>query len=83
MLIATEDGKPLYEKMGFKTVDSVHKYICDNYTISKRITNREVTVENLDEKDLNEILILDKTAFGDKRSDFLTQNKSIRAMFGS
>ena len=27
MLISTEDGKPLYEKLGFINVDSVHKYL--------------------------------------------------------
>lgn len=29
MLIATEEGKLLYEKLGFVTVDYVHKYLCD------------------------------------------------------
>ncbi|MFS1515054.1 GNAT family N-acetyltransferase [Bacillus sp. SCS-151] len=32
MLIATQDGKALYEKMGFRTVNYVHKYLCENYT---------------------------------------------------
>lgn len=71
MLIATEAGKHLYEKMGFITVDSVHKYLCDNYTASKHLTNSGVTIENLNEGDLNQILNLDKAAFGDKRSNFL------------
>ncbi|MED4018763.1 GNAT family N-acetyltransferase [Sutcliffiella cohnii] len=72
MLIATEDGKPLYEKMGFHTVDSVHKYICDNYIpISKPLNNSAVIFEELSEVDMNEILKLDENAFGDSRSRFL------------
>ncbi|WP_423410191.1 GNAT family N-acetyltransferase [Heyndrickxia sp. MSNUG] len=31
MLIATPEGKPLYEIMGFKEVTSVHKFICTTY----------------------------------------------------
>lgn len=31
LLIATPDGQPLYEKLGFTVVDSVHKYLCDKY----------------------------------------------------
>lgn len=72
MLIATEEGKPLYEKMGFHTVDSVHKYICENYiTISKPMNNSAVIMEDFSGVDMNEILKLDENAFGDRRSRFL------------
>jgi len=72
MLIATEEGKPLYEKMGFNTVDFVHKYLCENYiTISKPLNNSDVIIEEFSGVDINEILKLDKDAFGDKRSHFL------------
>lgn len=31
MLIATKEGKPLYEKLGFRTVTFVHTFFNDNY----------------------------------------------------
>lgn len=72
MLIATEEGKPLYEKMGFNTVDFVHKHLCDNYiTISKPLNNSDVIIEEFSGVDINEILKLDEDAFGDRRSRFL------------
>lgn len=46
MLISTEDGKPLYEKMGFHIVDRVHKYICNTY-LTSNLTNTPVTFEHL------------------------------------
>ncbi|WP_337955911.1 GNAT family N-acetyltransferase [Bacillus weihaiensis] len=72
MLIATEEGRPLYEKMGFITVDFVHKYLCDNYKPLNK--SGGVTIEEFNGNDLKEILKLDKDAFGDKRSKFL-QNR--------
>lgn len=30
MLIATDEGKPLYEKLGFRAVSYVSKYICNS-----------------------------------------------------
>lgn len=71
MLIATEEGKTLYEKMGFRTVDCVHKYLCENYTHAKPIHKSSVTIEDFSEIDLTEIIKIDKAAFGDKRSKFL------------
>jgi predicted GNAT family N-acyltransferase len=71
MLIATEEGKPLYEKMGFRTLDYVHKYLCDNYKAAKLLTISGVAIEKFSGNDLPEILNLDKAAFGDKRSNFL------------
>ncbi|MEH7009790.1 GNAT family N-acetyltransferase [Neobacillus niacini] len=71
MLIATEEGKTLYEKMGFRTVDCVHKYLCDNYTAAKPINKSSVTIEDFSEIDFTEIINIDKAAFGDKRSNFL------------
>ena len=72
MLISTEDGKPLYEKLGFITVDSVHKYLSDNYIPSKLFNNQqEITIEKYRENDINEIIELDSAAFGDRRSKLL------------
>ncbi|WP_088035051.1 GNAT family N-acetyltransferase [Evansella clarkii] len=73
MLIATAEGKPLYKKMGFKAVDSVHKFLCDTYDVTKSIVNNNFTVESCTESDFNEIIKLDEAAFGNKRSHFLHQ----------
>jgi predicted GNAT family N-acyltransferase len=71
MLISTEDGKPLYENLGFITVDSVHKYLSDNYIPTKLFNNPEITLEKYNENDINEIIELDSAAFGDKRRKLL------------
>lgn len=71
MLISTEDGKPLYEKLGFVTVDYVYKYLSDHYIPSKLFINREITIEKYSVNDMNEIIELDSAAFGDKRRNFL------------
>ncbi|QFF99950.1 GNAT family N-acetyltransferase [Psychrobacillus glaciei] len=71
MLISTDDGKPLYENMGFITVDYVHKYFSDSYIQSKMLINLEITLEKYSENDFNEIVELDSVAFGDMRRTFL------------
>lgn len=71
MLISTEDGKPLYENLGFITVDYVHKYLSDRYNQTQMFINREITLEKYSENDFNEIAELDLAAFGDKRRKFL------------
>ncbi|MFT4415787.1 GNAT family N-acetyltransferase [Fredinandcohnia humi] len=74
MLIATEKGKPLYEKMGFRIVDCVHKYLCDTYTPVTPFTYSDVTIEDFCESDFPDILHIDSAAFGGTRSKFL-QNR--------
>lgn len=71
MLISTEDGKPLYEKLGFITIDYVHKYLSDSYIQTKMFINQEITLGKYSENDFNEIVELDSAAFGDKRRKFL------------
>jgi predicted GNAT family N-acyltransferase len=72
MLISTEDGKPLYENLGFTTVGSIYKYLCNNYIPIKLFNNhQEMTLEKYREYDINEIVELDSAAFGDKRRKFL------------
>lgn len=72
MLIATEEGKPLYEKMGFKTVNSVHKYLCENYKASAPSSNVSgIVIENFKNIHFNEVVKIDQNAFGAKRNSFL------------
>ncbi|WP_082246044.1 GNAT family N-acetyltransferase [Bacillus gaemokensis] len=72
MLIATEEGKPLYEKLGFQVVSHVLKYICNQYSVSKEYdrTENHIFVE-YDEVDLCRIVKLDEGAFGVNRSNFI------------
>ncbi|MGE7693762.1 GNAT family N-acetyltransferase [Lysinibacillus sp. NPDC094177] len=71
MLVATKDGEPLYKKMGFATVDYVHKYLADHYGGALNITSNEHKIEDFNEYDFADVVSLDAAAFGDKRSKFL------------
>lgn len=71
MLISTEDGKTLYERLGFSTVDSVHKYLSDNYLPTNLFNHPQLTLERYQEEDIHEIIELDSAAFGDKRGKLL------------
>jgi predicted GNAT family N-acyltransferase len=72
MLISTQDGKPLYASLGFIAVDSVCKYLCDQYIATKIMnSHQEITIEQYRDNDFNEVVELDAAAFGDKRRTFL------------
>ncbi|KFN02865.1 GNAT family N-acetyltransferase [Bacillus clarus] len=71
MLIATEDGKPLYEKLGFQVVSHVSKYICNEYSKSPKYERNTEYIFNCEEKDLKEIAKIDEMAFGVNRRRFL------------
>ena len=71
MLIATPEGKFLYEKMEFKEVGYVHKFICNNYVPSNKLPSEGLKVEVYKEGDFEGIVELDKNAFGDSRRKFL------------
>lgn len=71
MLISTEDGKPLYERLGFSTVDSVHKYLSDNYIPTNLFNYPQITLERYKEEEIHKIIELDSAAFGDKRGELL------------
>ncbi|MDM5187908.1 GNAT family N-acetyltransferase [Bacillus sp. DX4.1] len=72
MLIATEEGKPLYEKIGFQVVSHVSKYICDKYvTPMEYYRNEHLIFVDYDEEDIHGIVKLDEDAFGVNRSRFI------------
>ncbi len=71
MLIATEKGKPLYEKMGFKEVDCVHKFLCDQYASFKNSNKIDSRVREFRPEDFERIIDIDKKSFGDSRRRFL------------
>lgn len=71
LLIATEEGKPLYEKMGFVAVDSVNKFLCENYSPTTPSYISGIVIEDFNECHFNRMLMIDKNAFGDTRTKFL------------
>ncbi|MBE7103164.1 GNAT family N-acetyltransferase [Bacillus cereus] len=71
MLIATEEGKPLYEKLGFQVVSHVSKYICIEYNSACKDEEDKEYIFNYEEKDSIEIIKIDKAAFGANRKEFL------------
>ncbi|GLV63902.1 acetyltransferase [Bacillus mycoides] len=73
MLIATDEGKPLYEKLGFRAVSYVSKYICNSYNGNDYCVGNEDYMMNYEECDLEEIIKLDEYAFGTNREEFLTK----------
>ncbi|WP_166688513.1 GNAT family N-acetyltransferase [Bacillus albus] len=73
MLIATDEGKPLYEKLGFRVVSYVSKYICNSYNVNNYCMRNEDYIMNYEECDLEEIIKLDEYAFGTNRKGFVTK----------
>jgi GNAT superfamily N-acetyltransferase len=71
LLIATEEGKSLYEKIGFVAVDSVYKYLCENYTATMPSNISGIVIEEFKDIHFNSVLNIDEAAFGDRRSKFL------------
>ncbi|WP_400164102.1 GNAT family N-acetyltransferase [Brevibacillus sp. TJ4] len=73
MLIATEMGRPLYEKLGFRAVDTIHKYICETFTCPSLEAADGVSIEAMRADDLHEVVQLDAQAVGTVREAFLRQ----------
>lgn len=71
MLIAMDEGKPLYEKLGFRAVSYVSKYICNSYNAKDYCIRNEDYVMNYEEGDLEKIIKIDEYAFGTNRKEFL------------
>jgi len=71
MLIATDEGKPLYEKLGFRAVSYVSKYICNSYNANHKCAENEEYMMVYKESDLEGIIKIDKGAFGTSRNEFL------------
>ena len=71
MLIATDEGKPMYESMGFSSTDSVHKYLCDNYFTMKSNDTLNAEIIQMRKEDLSQVIKIDKDAFGEERRTFL------------
>ncbi|HFJ9479695.1 TPA: GNAT family N-acetyltransferase [Bacillus cereus] len=70
MLIATDEGKPLYEKLGFRVVSYVSKYICNSYNVNDYCVGNEDYMVKYEECDLEKIIKIDENAFGTNRKVF-------------
>nr|WP_041820149.1 GNAT family N-acetyltransferase [Halalkalibacterium halodurans] len=73
MLIATDEGRPLYERLGFAAVERIHKHLCDDYKEPESIPSMDVTIEELRSNDFRQLVQLDEGAMGVRRSRFLKQ----------
>ncbi|SFJ26260.1 GNAT family N-acetyltransferase [Thermoflavimicrobium dichotomicum] len=71
MLIATEEGKPLYEKLGFKTAGTLYKLIAQKYKGTQTVHVDDYTIHSLTDAHMKAILKLDQQAFGADRGTFL------------
>ncbi|MCZ6941539.1 GNAT family N-acetyltransferase [Bacillus mycoides] len=71
MLIATDEGKVLYEELGFRAVSYVSKYICNSYNANYHCVGNEEYIVNYEERDLEGIIPIDEGAFGTNRKAFL------------
>ncbi|MGG0454623.1 GNAT family N-acetyltransferase [Bacillus mycoides] len=71
MLIATDEGKTMYESMGFCSIDCVHKYLCDSYLSVKPDNNLDMEITPMREENLPQVVKLDKNAVGEERKTFL------------
>ncbi|MCA1035160.1 GNAT family N-acetyltransferase [Bacillus infantis] len=72
LLVATEEGRPLYLKLGFSEVDTIHKYLCRNYNQPAVPEKGKVSIIKGFSPDYFESLVeFDKPAFGDGRTVFL------------
>lgn len=65
-LVATEQGFPLYQSLGFRTVGHVHRFESDSVSYCGMET-REENASMLEASDLLGVIRLDETAFGANR----------------
>ena len=69
MLIATEEGRPVYEKLGFKKYSHVTRLFCPALKTDSALSISEIKTMN--KEDIQKVIEIDKQAFGDSRHVFL------------
>ncbi|WP_368502640.1 GNAT family N-acetyltransferase (plasmid) [Alkalihalophilus sp. As8PL] len=72
MLISTDEGKYLYERLGFETKDSISKYLCSKYESARQVKYNDLIIEDFKRNHFNKILDLDEGAYGVRRETFLS-----------
>lgn len=75
LLVATEDGKKLYEKMEFVKWGEVHKYVRSEteHQLETNLDDHEYEWRFYQKKDFNQLIQLDEQAFGANRQGLLKQ----------
>lgn len=71
MLIATEQGLPLYQKAGFQQISSIYKYVCDRFF--PHTADSEIDIAPFQAKDFQALTKADRAAFGTGRERLLQQ----------
>ncbi|HEU4962333.1 MAG TPA: GNAT family N-acetyltransferase [Bacilli bacterium] len=72
MLIATDEGKSLYERMGFRTVETTHKFIAERYrVVEEPQVPSGYEVKAMTQEHISDVLALDAGAMGARREAFL------------
>lgn len=71
MLVSTEQGRPMYRKVGFREAENVIKLISGGNTSMALADRSNIVIEELSEENISEILPVDLTGFGADRSEFL------------
>ncbi|WP_099305711.1 GNAT family N-acetyltransferase [Bacillus sp. Marseille-P3800] len=71
ILISTEEGKPLYETLGFKSINRVHKYLSDTCRPIELSVKQNMIIEEYRDQDFEELVQLDSNAFGGCRRTLL------------
>ncbi|MDH6352949.1 MULTISPECIES: GNAT family N-acetyltransferase [Brevibacillus] len=78
MLIATPDGEPLYQRLGFVTATHIHKFLRrgDTPVVPPAAKAVPYQIASMDETDLERVVELDQGALGSRRSLFVQMRKA-------
>ncbi|MEH6891792.1 GNAT family N-acetyltransferase [Bacillus sp. JJ864] len=72
MLVATQEGYPLYEKLGFQSVTCIHKLLSDhNHSFYRIEKNRDYDILPLTDSHFHDVYELDRCAVGADSKVFL------------
>ncbi|MCK9905732.1 GNAT family N-acetyltransferase, partial [Frankia sp. Cpl3] len=72
MLVATAQGVPLYESLGYQTVGTLHKFLCDQYKPADSLSfGQKYEILPLTTGHFEAVVRLDQMSIGGERRQFL------------